>query len=613
MDYRNGNQYHKIWILAIALVLGTLFGGAMEASANSTWMNSFNSTYPSSALVGNCSVCHTSPPTRNSYGDAYRSAGHNFSSIESQDSDGDGFTNIQEINAGTFPGNSSSTPPPATPPTVTTSSLPSGTVGASYSQSLSASGGTAPYSWSVTSGNLPSGLNLSSGGTISGTPTSAGTSSFTVQVSGGGTATRSLSITIAAATTSPTVTTSSLPSGTVGASYSQSLSASGGTAPYSWSVTSGNLPSGLNLSSGGTISGTPTSAGTSSFTVQVSGGGTATRSLSITIAAETPPPPSTTGDLSVTPPDGATNVSVTTAVVISAGGAGALDGATITLAESTPSFAAASDPGGIMCVNGGVVSGTIAYDDLLMNATFTPDCPLANGMSYTVTITPKGDTQPVTSTFTTIVQTADTDQDGVEDGEDDHPNDDTEATPPKSKGEGKFHVSVGKDGRRHLRKVRGISDTHFSINQNNKPHGYEFRDGLVDYEVHGVSPGETVEVTIEYPAEIPSGSKIYMSDGKGFHEINAVISGNRFTMKVTDGGVEDSDGHADGVIVDPVGVAVPTAAGDGSTGADPGAAGGGCSVVGSGGGWKEAAGSYGLLTLVLLGLALRRRKPENGR
>ena len=526
MDYRNGNQYHKIWILAIALVLGTLFGGAMEASANSTWMNSFNSTYPSSALVGNCSVCHTSPPTRNSYGDAYRSAGHNFSSIESQDSDGDGFTNIQEINAGTFPGNSSSTPPPATPPTVTTSSLPSGTVGASYSQSLSASGGTAPYSWSVTSGNLPSGLNLSSGGTISGTPTSAGTSSFTVQVSGGG---------------------------------------------------------------------------------------TATRSLSITIAAETPPPPSTTGDLSVTPPDGATNVSVTTAVVISAGGAGALDGATITLAESTPSFAAASDPGGIMCVNGGVVSGTIAYDDLLMNATFTPDCPLANGMSYTVTITPKGDTQPVTSTFTTIVQTADTDQDGVEDGEDDHPNDDTEATPPKSKGEGKFHVSVGKDGRRHLRKVRGISDTHFSINQNNKPHGYEFRDGLVDYEVHGVSPGETVEVTIEYPEEIPSGSKIYMSDGKGFHEINAVISGNRFTMKVTDGGVEDSDGHADGVIVDPVGVAVPTAAGDGSTGADPGAAGGGCSVVGSGGGWKEAAGSYGLLTLVLLGLALRRRKPENGR
>jgi hypothetical protein len=524
MDYRNGNQCHKNWILAGALVLGMLFGGGMEASATSTWMSSFNSTYPSSALRGNCSVCHTSPPSRNSYGDAYRSAGHNFSSIESQDSDGDGFTNIEEINAGTFPGNSSSTPPTATPPSITTSSLPSGTVGSSYSQSLSASGGTAPYSWSVTSGNLPSGLNLSSGGTISGTPTSSGTSNFTVQVSGGG---------------------------------------------------------------------------------------TATRSLSITIAAETPPP---TADLpSVTPPDGTVDVPVTAAVIVSADVAGALEGATITLTESTLTFAATSDPGGIMCVNGGVVSGTTAFDDLFMNATFTPDCPLANGMTYTVTVTPKGDMKPMTSTFTTIVQTADTDQDGVEDGEDELPDDDTEATPPRSKGEGKFHVSVRKDGHRHLRKVRGISDTHFSINQEGRPRGYEFRDGLVDYEVHGISPGESVEVTIESPEEIPSGSKVYMSDGNGFHEIPAVISENRFTVTVTDGGVGDVDGHADGVIDDPVGVAVPTATGDGSTGVSTDAAGGGCSVVGTGGGWKEAAGSYGLLTLVLLGLALRRRKPENGR
>jgi len=446
------------------------------------------------------------------------------------DSDGDGATNIVEIGALTFPGNASDTPPTATPPSITTSSLPSGTVGTAYSQTLAATGGTTPRSWSVTAGSLPAGLSLSSGGTISGTPT-----------------------------------------------------------------------------------GSSTSAVTSNFTVQVSGGGTATKGLSITINPETPPPPSTTGDLSVMPPDGATNVPVTTAVVISADVAGALDGATITLAESTPSFVAASDPGGIMCVNGGVVSGTIAYDDFLMNATFTPDCSLVNGMSYTVTITPKGDTEPMTSTFTTIVQTADTDEDGVEDGEDDHPNDDTEATPPKSKREGKFWVSVEKDGHRHLRKVRGISDTHFSINQDHKPHGYEFRDGLVDFEVHGISPGETVEVNIEYPEEIPSGSKVFRSDRDGFHEIPAEISGNRFTMTVTDGGDGDSDGQANGVIVDPVGVAVPTATGDGSAGATPDAAGGGCSVVGSGGGWKEAAGSYGLLTLVLLGLALRRRKPENGR
>jgi hypothetical protein len=57
-------------------------------------------------------------------------------------------------------------------------SLPNGTVGSPYSQSLFASGGTAPYSWAVTSGALPPGLTLSSSGIISGTPTAAGT--FTV-------------------------------------------------------------------------------------------------------------------------------------------------------------------------------------------------------------------------------------------------------------------------------------------------------------------------------------------------------------------------------------------------------------------------------------------------
>jgi hypothetical protein len=65
--------------------------------------------------------------------------------------------------------------------------------------------------------------------------------------------------------------------------------------------------------------------------------------------------------------------------------------------------------------------------------------------------------------------------------------------------------------------------------------------------------------------------------------------------------------------VDPVGVAVPTATGGGSIDLSTDAAGGGCSVVGSGGGWKEAAGSYGLLVLVWLGLALRRKNPETGK
>ena len=70
-------------------------------------------------------------------------------------------------------------------PTIsTTSTLPSGSVGVFYSQTLQASGGTTPYSWSVSSGSLPSGFSLSSGGVMSGTPSATGTFSFIIRCAG---------------------------------------------------------------------------------------------------------------------------------------------------------------------------------------------------------------------------------------------------------------------------------------------------------------------------------------------------------------------------------------------------------------------------------------------
>ena len=84
-------------------------------------------------------------------------------------------------------------------PTVTTSSLPGGTVGVAYSQTLAATGGDGSYSWTISSGVLPAGLSLSAAGTISGTPTAAGAATFTVQVTSAGlSGTASLTITVAA-------------------------------------------------------------------------------------------------------------------------------------------------------------------------------------------------------------------------------------------------------------------------------------------------------------------------------------------------------------------------------------------------------------------------------
>ena len=63
--------------------------------------------------------------------------------------------------------------------TISPTTLPDGQAGTTYSQTLAASGGTAPYTFTET-GNLPAGLTLSSDGALTGTPTTAGASSFTV-------------------------------------------------------------------------------------------------------------------------------------------------------------------------------------------------------------------------------------------------------------------------------------------------------------------------------------------------------------------------------------------------------------------------------------------------
>ena len=173
--------------------------------------------------------------------------------------------------------------------------LTGGTVGTAYSRTITANGGTGPYTYAVNVGTLPSGLSLSSGGVISGTPTAAGSFSFTVlatDTSTGCTGRQSYTLTVVC----PTITLSPdganptvLTGGTVGTAYNQTITASPAAAGYTYAKTSGTLPTGLGLSSAGVLSGTPTVSAIYTFTVTATdtNGCTGSQAYSVTITCPT--------------------------------------------------------------------------------------------------------------------------------------------------------------------------------------------------------------------------------------------------------------------------------------------------------------------------------------
>ena len=227
--------------------------------------------------------------------------------------------------------------------------LPTGMVGAAYpASSLTASGGTPPYTWT---GTPPAGLALSADGTITGTPSASGTTEFTVTVADSTApaaliSTAQLSITVLP----PVVVTTppQLPAGQVGVAYPATvLAAAGGTPPYTWT---GTPPPGLALSADGTITRTPSESGTTEFTV--------------TVADSTAPAAlSGTGQLTITvasPPSSA--LAVTTPAGLPAGQAGSSYPATTLTAAGgilpyTWALQSGSLPAGLI-FSAGVISGT---------------------------------------------------------------------------------------------------------------------------------------------------------------------------------------------------------------------------------------------------------------
>jgi hypothetical protein len=168
--------------------------------------------------------------------------------------------------------------------------LAADSVGVAYNQSVSAStGGTGTVALTATVQTAVPGLVLQSSGigsiAVTGIPTATGTESFSVTATdqGGGTTTKSYTITVNPA---PTLTPAVGLVGTVNVGYNQTIGVTGGTGGDTFLVTSGALPAGLGLGQhAGVITGMPTVAGTYTFTVTAidSVGGTGSQSYVLVI------------------------------------------------------------------------------------------------------------------------------------------------------------------------------------------------------------------------------------------------------------------------------------------------------------------------------------------
>nr|WP_308686081.1 putative Ig domain-containing protein [Xanthomonas arboricola] len=263
--------------------------------------------------------------------------------------------------------------------TVGPASLPAATAGSAYSQTLSASGGTAPYTFAITAGALPAGLTLSAAGVLSGTPTASGSFNFTATATdSGGSPTsgnRAYTLTVAVATT--TLPATNLPAGTAGQAYSSALNpATGGVTPYTYAVTAGALPAGITLNgSSGALTGTPGSVGSFTFSVTATDSTTgtpsqATRGYTLTIAA----PPIVVAPSTL---PAATRGTAYSQVLSASGGT----------APYTYALASGTLPAGITLASNGTLSGTATVEGSFnFTVTATDAGSFTGNQAYALTV-----------------------------------------------------------------------------------------------------------------------------------------------------------------------------------------------------------------------------------
>ena len=338
MKYGIGIRHRIHWFLPVSLILAALFLWSGKGYAQSEYLPLFTGKYPAATALNTCLVCHQANASggranaRNGYGSAWSSAGGNtaaFGTIEGADSDGDGFTNIAEINANTFPGNSASFPAGTnTAPVAVNDSY---SVTASTTLAVDAGTGVLandtdaqgdPLTAVLVAAPSSGTLNLSSNGSFTYTPTIAsGSVNFTYLANDGSldsTTAATVTITVNGATVSGPLTVSPAgglaSSGTIGGPFSPSSQTytltNTGTASMNWtaskvaswvtlSATAGTLASGATTTVTASINSGANSLAAGSYTDNITftntsnGSGNTTRPVSLTVNATEAPTIST--------------------------------------------------------------------------------------------------------------------------------------------------------------------------------------------------------------------------------------------------------------------------------------------------------------------------------
>jgi len=119
------NRILKIVLIIFGIAVLT-FAADGSANAKDQYTIDFNNYYGTDGAeggttMGTCITCHFNPDGKggeNPYGTHWKAYGRSFAAVEPLDSDGDGFSNIDEIIADTWPGDAGSTPGPTNSPPV---------------------------------------------------------------------------------------------------------------------------------------------------------------------------------------------------------------------------------------------------------------------------------------------------------------------------------------------------------------------------------------------------------------------------------------------------------------------------------------------------------------